>query len=54
MLSNLTKTINSVIEFTYPMVIISLVVIVGCAPLITKSVDVFRNKINKKFNIETL
>lgn len=34
--------------------IISLVVIVGCAPLITKSVDVFRNKINKKFNIETL
>lgn len=34
--------------------IISLAVIIGCAPLITKSVDIFRNKVNKKFNIETL
>lgn len=34
--------------------IISLAVIIGSGPLITKSVDVFRNKINKKFNIETI
>lgn len=34
--------------------IISLAVIIGCAPLITKSVDIFRNKVNKKFNIERL
>ena len=34
--------------------IISLAVIVGSSPLITKVVDVFRNKINKKFNIESL
>lgn len=32
--------------------IISLAVIIGSSPLITKSVDIFRNRINKKFNID--
>lgn len=40
------------IKFKYWM--ISLAVIVGSSPLITKVVDIFRNKINKKFNIESL
>lgn len=34
--------------------IISLAVIVGSGPLITKIVDVFRNRVNKKFKIEEL